>query len=173
VQVRERWAHLTNEALREANIEARVDHRTLAAQGIDREPQPRIPAQAFRIEKAGIRSEVAERLREGYRARVEERRQRATDRSRAEQASPPIEEGVAYPKNIQEIQRDAVKAWLRYRAEEANRTPGKTQEHERERDQVQHRDAKHEDKRELRREPEVNGNEEPAVVHSARDDYGL
>ena len=43
INVRERWALLTNEALRAANLEARVDHRSLAAQGIDREPQPRIP----------------------------------------------------------------------------------------------------------------------------------
>ena len=31
-------------ALREANIDARVDHRSLAAQGIDREPTPAHPA---------------------------------------------------------------------------------------------------------------------------------
>src|SRR6266853_325896 len=41
--LRERWATLVNEALREANVAARVDHRSLAAQGIDREPLPRIP----------------------------------------------------------------------------------------------------------------------------------
>lgn len=35
---RERFANLTNERLREAGIEARVDHRSLEAQGIEREP---------------------------------------------------------------------------------------------------------------------------------------
>ncbi|KAJ8136374.1 hypothetical protein OY671_010413, partial [Metschnikowia pulcherrima] len=35
--IRERWATMTNEASKEANIEARVDHRSLAEQGIDRE----------------------------------------------------------------------------------------------------------------------------------------
>lgn len=33
MNVRERWAILTNEALRAANLAARVDHRSLAAQG--------------------------------------------------------------------------------------------------------------------------------------------
>ncbi len=36
--LRARWAELTNAALREANVEARIDHRSLEAQGVDREP---------------------------------------------------------------------------------------------------------------------------------------
>jgi ATP-dependent exoDNAse (exonuclease V) alpha subunit len=36
--VRARWAEMTNERLRENDIAARVDHRSLEAQGIDREP---------------------------------------------------------------------------------------------------------------------------------------
>src|ERR1700722_16336743 len=66
INVRERWALLTNEALRAANLEARVDHRSLAAQGIDREPQPRIPLAHFKMEQRGVRSEVAARLRARY-----------------------------------------------------------------------------------------------------------
>jgi len=41
--MRERWAQVTNEALREAGVAARVDHRSYKDQGIDREPQPLIP----------------------------------------------------------------------------------------------------------------------------------
>jgi len=74
--VRERWATATNEALRDAHIDARVDHRTLAAQGIDREPYPYIPRAAFEMERNGYRSAQAERLREEYRARIEARLQR-------------------------------------------------------------------------------------------------
>ncbi len=36
--VRAHWADLVNERLRENGIDARIDHRSLAAQGIDREP---------------------------------------------------------------------------------------------------------------------------------------
>src|SRR5215472_4820467 len=71
--VRERWAALTNDALREANVAARVDHRSLAEQGLDKEPQPRIPIKHFKMEQRGIRSEVAERLRAEYRERVQQR----------------------------------------------------------------------------------------------------
>jgi ATP-dependent exoDNAse (exonuclease V) alpha subunit len=35
---REQWAEAVNEALERAGVAERVDHRTLAAQGIDREP---------------------------------------------------------------------------------------------------------------------------------------
>jgi hypothetical protein len=75
VTLRARWAELTNEALREANIEARVDHRSLRAQGSDREPKPRIPIAAIAMERRGERSEAAERIRERYRARVAAREQ--------------------------------------------------------------------------------------------------
>src|SRR5207248_8263502 len=41
--IRERWAQVTNEALRDAGLDARIDHRSLKEQGIDREPRPNIP----------------------------------------------------------------------------------------------------------------------------------
>ncbi|HEY6924106.1 MAG TPA: MobQ family relaxase [Steroidobacteraceae bacterium] len=68
--LRERWATLTNQALREANVEARVDHRSLAAQGIDRKPLLHIPLEFYQLERNGMPKEAAERLREDYRARL-------------------------------------------------------------------------------------------------------
>ena len=73
LHVRERWASTANQALADAGLSARIDHRTLAAQGIDREPRPNIPKAAFEMERQGYRSALAERLREEYRARVEAR----------------------------------------------------------------------------------------------------
>jgi hypothetical protein len=78
--VRERWAAVTNEALRDAHIDARIDHRSLAAQGIDREPYPYIPRTAYELERRGYRSEYAERLRAEYEARVQARLERNADR---------------------------------------------------------------------------------------------
>lgn len=49
--VRTRWAELTNERLRESGIEARVDHRSLKAQGIDREPTQHLGPTATAIER--------------------------------------------------------------------------------------------------------------------------
>ena len=55
---REAWADHVNERLAELNIDARIDHRTLAAQGIELEPQHKIgPAGSRRLE----RGEDAER----------------------------------------------------------------------------------------------------------------
>src|SRR5665213_2004481 len=74
--IRERWALLTNEALHVAGLSLQVDHRSYHAQGIDREPHPHIPYAAIQAERHGLRSEIAEHLRERYRVRVQERAQR-------------------------------------------------------------------------------------------------
>jgi Ti-type conjugative transfer relaxase TraA len=56
---RERWAEVANERLAELDIDARIDHRSLEAQGIALEPQSQIGAPAQRIEREGI--EAADR----------------------------------------------------------------------------------------------------------------
>ena len=57
---RERWAELANERLAELDIDARIDHRSLEAQGISLEPQNQIGAPAKRIEDRGIEGEATE-----------------------------------------------------------------------------------------------------------------
>src|SRR5690349_6864267 len=61
---RRRWAELANERLAELDIDARIDHRSLEAQGIALEPQNQIGAPAQRIEGEGIESDRAEIHRE-------------------------------------------------------------------------------------------------------------
>jgi Ti-type conjugative transfer relaxase TraA len=61
---RERWAELTNERLAELDIDARIDHRSLEAQGITLEPQSQIGASAQRIQGEGIEADRAEMHRE-------------------------------------------------------------------------------------------------------------
>ncbi len=51
---RERWAELANERLAELDIDTRIDHRSLQAQGLALEPQSQIGAPAKRIENRGI-----------------------------------------------------------------------------------------------------------------------
>jgi ATP-dependent exoDNAse (exonuclease V) alpha subunit len=105
VHVRERWAAVTNEALHEANIAARIDHRSLEAQGIDREPRPQIPRAAFEMERHGYRSVVADRMREEYAARVAARTAGAA----------PAREAVHQPRSLEDIRREARENWLRMR----------------------------------------------------------
>jgi Ti-type conjugative transfer relaxase TraA len=54
---RERWAEFANERLTELDIDARIDHRSLQAQGLLLEPQSQIGAPAKRIEDRGIGGE--------------------------------------------------------------------------------------------------------------------
>jgi Ti-type conjugative transfer relaxase TraA len=67
---RERWAELANERLAELDIDARIDHRTLEAQGIALEPQSQIGAPAKRIEDRGIEGQGAEEGSEADRAEM-------------------------------------------------------------------------------------------------------
>jgi len=129
--LRERWATFVNEALREANVAARVDHRSLAAQGIDREPLPRIPLMQLKMEQRGVRSELAERLRAEYHQRVQRRLESSAGRaleSAPGVASARAAEGggkgphpPAQIQDVEEIRRQAREAWLRLRPKEAER----------------------------------------------------
>jgi Ti-type conjugative transfer relaxase TraA len=59
-QWRERWADHVNTRLAELDIEARIDHRSLKAQGIDLEPQDKIGPAATRMGERGLESERIE-----------------------------------------------------------------------------------------------------------------
>jgi len=54
---RERWADHVNERLASLDIDARIDHRSLEAQGIDLEPQNKIGPAASRMERDGLNIE--------------------------------------------------------------------------------------------------------------------
>jgi MobA/MobL family len=72
--VREQWAQITNEALREAGLAERIDHRSLKDQGLDREPIPVIPQKIYYAEKRSGRStQAGDDIRARYRERVEAR----------------------------------------------------------------------------------------------------
>lgn len=62
---RERWERLANQALEKAGQEARIDHRSLEAQGItDRLPGVHLGPTATAIERSGRESDVGRRARE-------------------------------------------------------------------------------------------------------------
>jgi Ti-type conjugative transfer relaxase TraA len=54
---RERWADHVNERLADLDIDARIDHRSLAAQGIALEPQDKIGPAASRMSDRGLEAE--------------------------------------------------------------------------------------------------------------------
>ena len=61
---RRRWAELVNTALERAGFEARVDHRTLEEQGIERLPPAHLGPVATRMERRGIQTELGNRNRD-------------------------------------------------------------------------------------------------------------
>lgn len=106
--VRRRWAEVANAALESAHVAARIDHRSLAAQGITREPMLRIPRVSYEIERRGGHSFVAERIREDHRARLEQ--QRTAPESRTGEAG-------RNRAGSEDIARQSVENWLQYRRE--------------------------------------------------------
>ncbi len=147
LHVRERWAMATNEALRSAHCAARVDHRSLEAQGIDREPRPWIPRVAFEMERRGYRSVVAERLRADYEARVRLRLERVRPLEPVPQ--PPVDDTAERPSlgagpsslgagssllragssSLEEIRRQARESWRKLREQGAESPVRSTMEH--------------------------------------------
>jgi hypothetical protein len=72
--MRERWAQVTNEALRAAGVAARIDHRSFKDRGINREPTPTTPEKVFYAEqRSRVRSQAGDAIRARHRERVEAR----------------------------------------------------------------------------------------------------
>jgi hypothetical protein len=111
--VREHWAMAANTALEQAHVNARIDHRTLQAQGIDREPKLHIPRAAFEMERHGYRSVVAERIRAEHQAKVEARLRRTAQR----------EQPVAAPKSFAEKAKEYALRWFGYRQAQRDSQP--------------------------------------------------
>ena len=63
-QWRERWADHVNQRLAELDLDARIDHRSLAAQGIRLEPQDKIGPAASRMDGRGLEAERINEHRE-------------------------------------------------------------------------------------------------------------
>lgn len=71
--IRARWGELTNQALERAGLSLRIDHRSLKAQGIDREPLT-IPEKVWYAERSGRFSEAGNEIRARHRERLEARK---------------------------------------------------------------------------------------------------
>jgi len=67
---REKWEHIANRYLERFGHEARIDRRTLEAQGIDREPTVHVGPTATQFEREGVQTE-----RGGINRQIEERNQ--------------------------------------------------------------------------------------------------
>lgn len=101
--IRSEWTRLANQALKQAEQEASIDHRTLKAQGIDREPTIHLGVSASAMERRGIqtvRGSINRRIRERQKNREElaelereekEVQRQKRDREAAENLRPQLE----------------------------------------------------------------------------------
>jgi len=70
-EIRERWAVLTNEKLQTLGHEARVDHRSLEAQGIEQEPTVHLGPAVHGMQRRGMATEVGARIEAEAQERLE------------------------------------------------------------------------------------------------------
>jgi ATP-dependent exoDNAse (exonuclease V) alpha subunit len=97
IHVRKRWATVTNDALHDAHQAARIDHRTLRAQGIEREPiqwKPRLV----------------------YDPQRQEARESAVDPHREE-----VRPNLRRTPDLEEMRRQAREKWLHTRQQSSER----------------------------------------------------
>lgn len=73
VTLRARWAEITNDSLQRAGLSERVDHRSLAQQGLQRAPRPPIPDKVFYAERQHGPSQAGDDIRARHRERLEAR----------------------------------------------------------------------------------------------------
>ncbi len=83
--IRERWAQLANEKLLEHGI--RIDHRSLAVQGIGREPTVHLGPAVSGMERRGIETEVGKRLDREALGREAQREAQEAAQQRLERAA--------------------------------------------------------------------------------------
>lgn len=82
VALRARWAEITNDSLQRAGLSERVDHRSLAQQGLQRAPRPPIPDKVFYAERHHGPSQAGDEIRARHRERLEARQNGPAEEAR-------------------------------------------------------------------------------------------
>ena len=133
---------LANEKLLEHGHEIRIDHRSLAAQGIEREPTVHLGPAVSGMERRGIETHVGRRLELEAREAGQQRLERAAELGRLEREAAGLQRSVldlsgdlegakrerdleraktqelSRPKpSLEQLQREGREAWLAMRAE--------------------------------------------------------
>jgi len=92
--IRARWEEFTNERLQELGIEARIDHRSLADQGQDREPGRHLGPAVSGMERRGIETEVGKRIGWEMQAAAQLRLERAAELGRVEREASELQKSI-------------------------------------------------------------------------------
>ena len=149
-EIREAWADFANAKLKELSLDARIDHRTLEAQGIDREPTVHLGPAVSAMERRGVKTEVGKRLEVETLEAAQQRIEKAAELGKLEREGQEIgrsildlsgniedakrirdlelakggELGMGFGRRkpaLEEQQAEARERWLEYRAKEQAR----------------------------------------------------
>jgi len=82
VALRARWAEVTNDSLQRAGLNIRIDHRSLAEQGLQRAPRPPIPDKVFYAERKSGPSQAGDEIRARHRERLEARQKGSAEEAK-------------------------------------------------------------------------------------------
>jgi hypothetical protein len=93
-RIRARWETLHNEYLQALGIEARIDHRSLEAQGIEREPQSHLGPAVSAMERRGMLTEVRQRLDVEAMLAAQERLEKAAELGKLEREKILVERSI-------------------------------------------------------------------------------
>lgn len=128
------WADIQNEKFRELGMAIRVDHRTLKAQGIEREPTSHLGPTVSALHRRGMESEVGRRIAAEQRLAAQQRIERLQQIQRLERERRQIGQSIRdvsadlamaqrdlvvhQPSlNVENIRKKAREEWLALRAE--------------------------------------------------------
>jgi MobA/MobL family len=92
--IRELWAVLTNEHLLEQGVKARVDHRSLEEQGINRVPTTHLGPAVSALERRGVETEVGKRIAWQRAELAQERLERAAELGKIERERAQVEKSI-------------------------------------------------------------------------------
>jgi len=113
-QIRERWAVMTNEALREAGLDVRVSHLPDSQALLQPGARPWLPRVAWEIERRGGHSPLGDRAREQFSLR--------RDAVAQQHATPAVSNPIpgttpGARKSAEEIRKQAIEDWRAIRAQ--------------------------------------------------------
>lgn len=113
-QIRERWANMTNEALREAGLDVHVSHLPDSQALLQPAARPWLPRVAWEIERRGGHSPLGDLAREQFALRRDAAAQRQAT-STVPSATPDAIASVR--KSAEEIRNQAIEEWRAIRAQ--------------------------------------------------------
>jgi hypothetical protein len=103
IKWRENWAKINNRKFEEKGLDERIDHRTLKAQGIDREPTIHLGHEATALERKGIKTEKGD-----YNREIQKRNEERTKKTEHKQNENPDNDTEKTAEHLNKLRDDYI-----------------------------------------------------------------